>query len=275
VEIEGMSSLLGRGIGLRRKQAGLKQQQVADKVGLSLRQYQRYESGEIIPQYDMLETLAGIFGSEFSELIELRDREASDTAEAVAPPPDSTESVAIVLAPELPSDAAEPVVAISNVPGHTGRQTYVTAMLHKRMVYYIGVPVCVVVAVIFVLTHSLWTPSSLTKPVIITGTVLCLNNGPVVNVWYDVLKDGRINKSLSGYANLGITARNGLQMAFAFTLRGDAYILHVGCGGSWQHWKSTYSTETRPGPMYDHKAHFFTCHNAPNASNYGPCDLKY
>jgi transcriptional regulator with XRE-family HTH domain len=274
VEIEGMSSLVGKGIRLRRKQAGLMQQQVADKIGLSLRQYQRYESGEIIPQYDMLETLADIFGSEFSELKELRDREVSGTAEAVASPLDSTEPVATVLAPVPPSDA-EPVVPIQSESKRTGWQAYINAILHKREVYYISVPVCVVVAVIFVLTHSLWTPGSLTKPVIITGTVLCLNNGPVVNVWYDVLKDGRIDKSLSGYANLGITARNGLQTAFAFTLRGDAYILHVGCGGSWQHWKSTYSTETRPGPMYDHKAHFFTCHNAPNTSNYGPCDLKY
>jgi transcriptional regulator with XRE-family HTH domain len=270
VEIEGMSSLVGDRIKERRLECGWTRAQLSRLSSIPVRTIERIETGVTPrPRDDTLQILADALNIDVHELIELRDREASDISQVVTIAANNDSTVFTPASGSVTlSDATEPADPVHEEQEPNRRHR------SKRVVYY-SVSICVVVAIIFVLTHSLWASGSLTKPVIITGTVLCLNNGPVVNVWYDVLKDGRIDKSLSGYANLGITARNGLQMAFAFTLRGDAYILHVGCGGSWQHWKSTYSTETHPGPMYDHKAHFFTCHNAPNTSNYGPCDLKY
>lgn len=46
---------------LLRKEAGLTQQQVADQIRVTLRQYQRFEKGEQKPGYDNLIRLADCF----------------------------------------------------------------------------------------------------------------------------------------------------------------------------------------------------------------------
>ena len=231
-------------------ECGWKRPQLSRLSNIPVRTIERIETGYTSrPRDDTLQILADALNIDVHELIELRDRGA----------------------PELLNDA-EPVVPI---PKRTEWQAYINAILHKRMVYYIGVPVCVVVAVIFVLTHSLWAPGILTRPVVITGTIVCMNNEPVVGAWYDVFRGGAIDKSISGRVNLGDPPSNGSEKTFAFKLYGDGYNLHVGCGGSSQQWYGTYNTETGSGPVYDHKNHFFICYNAPHVNNFGSCDLKY
>jgi hypothetical protein len=103
--------------------------------------------------------------------------------------------------------------------------------------------------------------------------VLCANNEPVVAIWADTFKSSTVDKGISGYADLRTPNSNGSEVAFVYVLKGDAYNLHVGCGGSIQHWKGVYTTELGTGPVHDHNAHFFICH--PLAIDYGACDLKY
>ena len=45
-----------------RKQAGMTQQQVADRLGISLRHYARMESGEIIGFVELWDELEDLFG---------------------------------------------------------------------------------------------------------------------------------------------------------------------------------------------------------------------
>jgi transcriptional regulator with XRE-family HTH domain len=116
-------------------------------------------------------------------------------------------------------------------------------------------------------------PSSSTKPVLISGKVLCMNNEPVVGIWADVFQDNSVNKNISGYGDLRAPNSNGSEVTFVKVLSGNGYNLHVGCGGSTKHWKGTYTTELGTGPVHDNNTHFFFCH--PLAPDYGACDLQY
>ena len=51
-----------------RKQAGMTQQQVADRLGISLRHYARMESGEIIGFVELWDELEDMFGIHQREL---------------------------------------------------------------------------------------------------------------------------------------------------------------------------------------------------------------
>ncbi len=111
------------------------------------------------------------------------------------------------------------------------------------------------------------------KPVIISGKVLCADNEPVEGIWVDTFDGNTVDKGISGYADLRPPDSNQPEVEFAYVLKGDAYNLHVGCGGSKQHWKGIYITEAGTGPVHDHNYHFFICHDM--APDYGSCDLKY
>ncbi len=143
-----------------------------------------------------------------------------------------------------------------------------------RTVVAISVPLAALLAVgIYAFVINPWISHAM-KPVIITGTVLCADNEPLVAIWVDVLNGGTVNKNISGNADLRPLNSNTPKKTFAFDLKGDGYNLHVGCGGSTQQWKGVYKTETGTGPVYDHKAHYFICQDVSPGIGYGPCDLQ-
>lgn len=52
-----------------RKERGLKQQELADALGISLRAYRYYESGEREPQVSLLVRMADFFDLSLDELV--------------------------------------------------------------------------------------------------------------------------------------------------------------------------------------------------------------
>ena len=52
-----------------RKESGMKQPELAEKLGISLRAYQYYESGEREPQLSVLTTIADFYGISLDELV--------------------------------------------------------------------------------------------------------------------------------------------------------------------------------------------------------------
>jgi transcriptional regulator with XRE-family HTH domain len=266
-----MSSLVGDRIRERRLECKWSKAYLSRLSDIPVRTIERIETGETPrPRDDTLQILADALNIDVHVLIELRDRDGADLSRVATIAADNDGTVFTPASGSVTlSDATN-----STAPVHREQEPN-RRRRNKRVVLLISVPVCVVVAVIFVLTHSLWTPGRLTKPVIITGAVLCMNNEPVVGAWYDVFRGGAIDKSISGRVNLGGPTSNGSEETFAFKLYGDGYNLHVGCGGSSQQWYGTYNTDTGSGPVYDHRNHFFICYNAPHVNNFGSCDLKY
>ena len=115
-----------------------------------------------------------------------------------------------------------------------------------------------------------WIQSDEIKSIPITGKVSCLGNEQVEGIWVDAVNGG------SGWADWYETNSNGSEVEFKYVLpNGGAYNLHVGCGGSKQIWKNTYSTETGSGTIQDHNFHFFTCQDVPLMVGYGSCQRKY
>lgn len=76
------------------------------------------------------------------------------------------------------------------------------------------------------------------------------SNGVVPGIWVKTDNDS------SGFADWRKTNTSGSEVTFAYVLNGDAYNLHVGCGGSKQRWNNIYTTETGFGTIQDQKAHF-------------------
>jgi len=52
-----------------RKERGMKQPELAEQLGISLRAYQYYESGEREPQLSVLTTIADFYGISLDELV--------------------------------------------------------------------------------------------------------------------------------------------------------------------------------------------------------------
>ena len=182
---------------------------------------------------------------------------AFDTAQTTTCPPGNDETVASM--PRNPTEATGP-----------SRNKW---KLISKVVLGLVIAALLVFAV-YALIISPRIQSSV-KPVIIAGKVLCAKSEPVVNIWLDVFKGSNIDKGISGYADLRTPNSNGSEVAFVYVLKGDAYNLHVGCGGSKQHWKGVYITETGSGPVHDYEFHYFICHDVPPAIDYGSCELQY
>lgn len=67
-QAEKYSDIKPIGLKAMRSRANLTAQQVADKLGISLRQYQRIESGESKPTVQVAQTLASLFQCSVNDL---------------------------------------------------------------------------------------------------------------------------------------------------------------------------------------------------------------
>lgn len=248
-----------------RDEKGLTQEELAEKSNLSLRAIQRIEAGETTkPQQYNLRRLAAALEIDVYVLQEAcRDEIASDAAQTPPHSLGNNETVTQIL-----RDSTE-----ATAPARTKRN------LIQKVIAGIVIASFLMFAVYaFILNpwiHSSTAKPAVVKPVLISGKVLCANSEPVVNIWFDVFKGSDVNKGISGYADLRPSYSNGSEMAFEYVLQGDAYNLHVGCGGSKQHWKGVYITEIGSGPVHDHKFHYFICHDVPPTIDYGSCELQY
>ena len=63
----------------KRKNKGLSQVEVAEKANITIRSYQRYESGERVPNVYIAQEIADILQTDVKELFPLSQRSSSDT----------------------------------------------------------------------------------------------------------------------------------------------------------------------------------------------------
>ena len=63
----------------KRKNKGLSQVEVAEKANITIRSYQRYESGERVPNVYIAQEIADILQTDVKELFPLPQRNSSDT----------------------------------------------------------------------------------------------------------------------------------------------------------------------------------------------------
>ena len=64
---------------IKRKEKGLKQAELAEKAKISVLSYQRYESGERIPNVYIAQEIADILQVDVDELFPISQRNSSDT----------------------------------------------------------------------------------------------------------------------------------------------------------------------------------------------------
>lgn len=69
-----LSELLGENIATRRKQIGLTQESLAEKLSISSAALSRIESGQTSPRFNRLEDLALIFGCQVADLFREKSR---------------------------------------------------------------------------------------------------------------------------------------------------------------------------------------------------------
>jgi transcriptional regulator with XRE-family HTH domain len=241
-----------------------------EEFGISKSTVERWENGEISrPRRSTFEQFAKAFDLNVDDLIKrYKNSTTFDTVQAT----NSSLGNDTTFTP-IPNNATEPTAPSPNKWN-----------LIQKVVAGIVIVSLLVLAVYALILNS-WhqhsggklaavTPTVL-KPVDIKGKVLCPNSEPVVDIWVDVFEGNTVNKSISGHVDLRNPNSNGSETEFVYTLRGDAYNLHVGCGGTQQHWKGVYKTDTGSGAVHDHKSHYFICHDAYAGIDYGSCELQY
>ncbi len=141
----------------------------------------------------------------------------------------------------------------------------------KGMAYYlVFINVFFLLLAIFALIIIPWVQSDSVNFSPISGKVSCIGNEQVEGIWVQATNDG------SGWADKHQTDSDGAVVVFTYVLpNGGAYNLHVGCGGSEQHWNTISTTEAGSGTIQDHTFHFFTCQDSLRAVGYGSCRLQY
>lgn len=108
---------------------------------------------------------------------------------------------------------------------------------------------------------------------LLTGSVVCESGRPIVGVWIAA----STGQSDSGFAHLGPPGASGISYpigatgTYSYRLpHGGTYAVHVGCGGTAQHWASSNYSPLLSGPT----AHLL-CHDpissADGASSQGSC----
>lgn len=208
-------------------------------------------------QYGTIEKFAEYFHLTldvfFEEFEAYKQNMASDTAQAPPHLVGNNET-----ATPLPGDFAPP-------PAPNKRR------LTQRVVAGIAI-VSLLILATYVFISNPWTEHT-NKPVMIAGNVVCANNETVVGVWINTFKGSTVDKSISGYADSHNLNKGGSAVGFVYMLRGDAYDVHVGCGGTKLNWKGKYYTEMGSGPVHDLNVHSFRGHDVPPAIDYGACEL--
>lgn len=245
-----MSSPLGSLVRTLRDQKGWTQEELADKARISVRTIQWIESGKTKkPQPENLRKLAEVPGIDVTVL-----QEASRQS-MVAAEPQYLGSATSADTLAAPSEVLEPTPASPNRRKLTHLTLIGVAMVASLL---IGV---------FVLLIAPQLSGNTSKPVYLAGRILCVDNQPVVGVWVKAVRGPE------GMASLRDPNSNGSEATFIYIFRGDAYDLHVGCGGSGQHWNNIYYTETGSGTVHDQTFHYFHCYDTPLAVGFGSCDL--
>lgn len=248
-----------------RRSKGLTQKELSEKSGVPERTIQHIEAGGTKkPQKQNLKDLASAFEVDVSVLqAACQTGRAPNTVQAA-----DTQVGNDTTSRAISSAGIEPIVPSRN------KQKLILALVSSLLI--IACLIFVSYALIInQQTQNKEAKPAITKPIIIAGKVLCAKNEQVINVWVDVFKGSNVDKKISGIATLSNPNSNGSEEEFAYELTGDAYNLHVGCGGSKEHWKGIYRTETGSGAVHDHNFHYFTCHDVPPAIDYGSCELKY
>lgn len=210
-------------------------------------------------QYGTIEKFAEYFhltlDDFFEEFEAYKWNTASDAAQTPPRPLGNNET-----ATPLPEDFTPP-------PAPTPNKRRLT----QRVVAGITIASLLILAA-YVFISNPWIEHT-NKPVMIADNVVCANNEQVVGVWINTFKGSTVDKSISGYADLHNLNKSGSAVGFVYMLRGDAYNVHVGCGGMKQSWKGKYYTEMGSGPVHDLNVHSFRCHDVPPAIDYGACEL--
>lgn len=241
-----------------RESKHLSQLDVERRAGVAKKTLDRWERGKVKRIHrGTLEQFATGFNMTFDDLInEFEAYQQSIVSDATQtppnPPPDNHETVMTI-----PRNPTEPIAYARN-----------NRSLMQKVLTGIVILSFLVVAVYALITNP-WIQSNNTKPVIVSGQVLCMSNKPVEGIWVNSV-NGR-----SGWTDLRENNSSGSEVIFEYILTGDAYNLHVGCGGSKQHWNGVYITEAGSGAVYDRNFHFFTCQDASHAVGYGSCELQY
>lgn len=123
----------------------------------------------------------------------------------------------------------------------------------------------------FVILTPILTPWILSfKSITISGEASCIDNEPIEGIWVNAVSGG------SGWADKHKTNSIGSEVGFTYVLpNSGTYNLHVGCGGSEQHWNNVDTTENGSGTVQDHTFHFFICQDVPRVAGHGACHLKH
>ena len=229
-------------------------------TGIPVRTIQRIEKGETPrPHDDTLQILAHAFEVNWHELQAARDREVPDASEPATISSDIDETM--------------PVSAILSDSTQTESAVHAQSEPRRRFGAIRGRPVVylVVAAVVVLLVLAIFMHIYRSNKVSISGTVQCTDNERVVGVWVSAVND----TSGSNFAKWYKTNSNGSEAAFTYDLpNGDAYNVHVGCGGSTQDWENTDYTENGSGSIKNYHSHYFTCQDVPLKAGHGPCYLK-
>lgn len=246
-----MSSPLGRLIRSLREQKGWTQEALAQETGISVRTIQRLEGeGTKRPQAANLRSLAEAFGV---ELVVLQEASRQNMVYAEPQAPDSVPTAAST--PVIPSEPIQPAVPHRN----TGNRI-------RTVLLSTGIAVLLMAGAFALFISPQLSRDS--KPVYLAGRILCMDNEPVVGVWVKAINGPE------GMASLRNPNSNGSEATFVYIFTGDAYDLHVGCGGSGQHWNNLDYTETGSGTVHDRAFHYFRCYDTLPTVGFGSCDLK-
>ena len=80
-----METTLGKRIGMLRRQKGLKQDELADKLGVSPQAVSKWENDQTCPDISLLPRLADILGVSVDELLSGKKNELAETAKVLPP----------------------------------------------------------------------------------------------------------------------------------------------------------------------------------------------
>ena len=241
------------------------QAKLAGWLHVSVDTIQSYEQNKRFPDLVILGALAKVLmlsESEQSELASaLRSTKEARRREKAADLLPSNETTATATS----RNSTEGTTPSRNEPQPLSRRGIFEDVRRRRAIYLVAAVVVLLLLGDFVF---MWIKS---EKITISGTVLCIDNERVVGVWVSAVNDN----SGSNFAKWYKTNSNGSEAAFRYDLpSGDAYNVHVGCGGSKQDWENTDYTEIGSGAVKDYKAHYFTCQDVPLVAGHGPCYLK-
>jgi transcriptional regulator with XRE-family HTH domain len=79
-----LAQLVGKNINFRRRQLGLTQEALAEKVGIGQESLSRMEKGSIAPKFERLQTFASALNCRVTDLFRTPDDKLEDKATAIA-----------------------------------------------------------------------------------------------------------------------------------------------------------------------------------------------